>query len=116
MKYLMMHDCRVVVFSYIQRSLTKDEPASEYDRETTGMAEIEKILNFVRNDDYYPNFENKCAYMLCSIAGSQHFSNGNKRLSIALLMHFLAVNDVTVVNMSAHELKTVLQLSFPNCA
>lgn len=50
----------------------------------------------MQNDLYYPAFADKCAYLICSIAGAQYFSNGNKRLAVTTLLQFLLMNDVEV--------------------
>jgi len=96
MRYVTLDQCREQVFPFIQEHLTKTEAAPDYEHETSGMEELEKVLSFVQNDTYYPSLAEKASYILCSIAGAQYFSNGNKRMGIALLMYFLIVNDVSV--------------------
>lgn len=95
MKYIQHQDLSAI-FQFIQDVLTEDEPAPQYADESTGVAELQKVLEFVQNDLYYPDFADKCAYLICSIAGAQYFSNGNKRLAVFTLMQFLLMNDAEV--------------------
>lgn len=115
MLYLTMAMCRQEIFPYIHAELTKGESAAEYQDEESGLFELEKILSFVQHDGYYPSFYDKAAYLICSIAGAQHFSNGNKRLSIVVLMKFLGLNE-TLILLNKHEaLRSLLEAAFPQC-
>lgn len=96
-RYFGVEECREFGFAYIYSKLTHNEPAPHYEDESNGMAELVKVLAFTQNDLYYPSFEEKCAYLICSIAGSQYFSNGNKRLSVTVLLMFLIRNNVQVL-------------------
>jgi prophage maintenance system killer protein len=96
MEYLDLQTCVEEVFPFIHALLTKKEPAPVYAREQNGMQELEKVLTFVRDDCFYPSFTDKAAYMICSIAGSQYFSNGNKRLSVTVLLSFLSRNGASI--------------------
>lgn len=111
MKYFEVQDTQAV-FSYIKKSLTAIEPAPDYEQDP-GMFELEKVLNFIKNDTYYPTFEIKCAYLICSIAGSQHFQNGNKRLGTVLLMYFLAMNRSQRRSLDIAQFQELLELVFP---
>jgi len=112
MKYFEIDDTRAV-FSYIQKSLTSMEPAPDYEVDEVGMFELNKVLNFLPHDLYYPTFDSKCAYLICSIAGSQHFQNGNKRLGTVLLMKFLAMNRAQRRDLDVDNFKELLTLVFP---
>src|SRR3989338_5329078 len=107
-RYFGIEACKMYGFPYIYSKLTDAEQAPDYEFELNGIAELEKVLEFVRNDSYYSSFEEKCAYLICSIAGSQYFSNGNKRLSVTVLLMFLMANDVLVFA-DIHEGKILLQ-------
>ena len=50
------------------------------------------ILEHIRNDDYYPELEDKLTYLMYSINKSHVFFDGNKRSSIALCAYFLQIN------------------------
>lgn len=114
MRYVTIDKCREQVFPFIQEHLTKTEAAPDYEHETNGMEELEKVLSFVQDDTYYPSLAEKASYMLCSIAGAQYFSNGNKRMGIALLIYFLIVNDVSVKRLEEEIYTEMLQDNFPD--
>lgn len=97
-RYITIEDCKRYGFPYIYDELTAKEQAPNYESEAVGIAELEKVLEFVQSDVYYPSFDEKCAYMISSIAGSQYFSNGNKRLSVTVLLMFLLHNNVEVLS------------------
>lgn len=64
-----------------------------------GMAEIrdsgglEKVLDFVKNDDYYPSFEDKLTYLVYGLCHGHYFGDGNKRISLVAGAHFLLKNN-----------------------
>jgi prophage maintenance system killer protein len=98
---------------FIQRQLTDDEPAPQYEQEAVGMSELRKVLDFAQQDLYYPTFEEKAAYLISSIAASQYFSNGNKRLSVVTLLLFLSENKVIIEEDSEESYKNILATIFP---
>jgi hypothetical protein len=49
---------------------------------------LESALEFIQNDDYYPAFEDKLVHLIWSINRNHAFSDGNKRLSITIGVHF----------------------------
>lgn len=53
---------------------------------------LEATLDFVKNDIYYPELEDKVAYLFYSINKNHVFNDGNKRSSIALSAYFLEIN------------------------
>ena len=53
---------------------------------------LESALEHIRNDDYYPTFEEKLVHLIWSINRNHAFSDGNKRLSITLGVQFLSLN------------------------
>lgn len=96
MEYIDLQTCVKEVFPFIHALLTREAPAPTYTDERNGMQELEKVLTFVRDDRFYPSFAEKAAYMICSVAGSQYFSNGNKRLSVTVLLSFLSQNGASI--------------------
>lgn len=44
-------------------------------------AEIEKVLDFVQNDLYYPSLEDKLTYMVFAFCTGHYFADGNKRIT-----------------------------------
>lgn len=111
--YLTEDNFKYVGFSWIKTSLTSTEPAPDYASDPLGMAELRKVIEFARNDTYYSTFEEKAAYMICSIAGSQYFPNGNKRLAVTTLLLFLVANHAEVLVGDKKNYKEILKIIFP---
>ena len=61
---------------------------------------INCILEFIKNDDYYPSFIEKLSYLVYSIASNHCFLDGNKRTAIAIGMYFLIINDYDIPTIS----------------
>lgn len=112
MLYLTLDDCRRVVFTYIYSNLTAAEPAPNYEIEREGLAQLDKVLTLVR-ESYYPTPYDKAVYIVSGIAGSQYFSNGNKRLAVVTLLAFLLLNSAEVRQRSALEYQALLGARFP---
>jgi len=53
---------------------------------------LHATLDFVKDDLYYPNLEDKVAYLFYSINKNHAFNDGNKRSSVALSAYFLEIN------------------------
>lgn len=53
---------------------------------------LESALEFIKYDNYYPDFEDKLTHLVFSVAQSHPFLDGNKRTSIALGSYFLQIN------------------------
>lgn len=53
---------------------------------------LEATLDFVQNDIYYPELEDKVSYLFYSINKNHAFNDGNKRSSIVLCAYFLQIN------------------------
>ena len=54
--------------------------------------QLDAILDFVRNDDYYSTIEEKATYLFYSLNKSHAFNDGNKRSSIILTAYFFQIN------------------------
>ncbi|MBI3255645.1 MAG: Fic family protein [Candidatus Andersenbacteria bacterium] len=114
MKYVSLTDCKEEVFPYIYEQLSSAEPSAKYEEEPEGLKELEKVLALVKQNSFYPTLIEKAAYILCSIAGSQYFSNGNKRLGVVTLLQFLIVNSVVVLVLSNEDAYIeLLRKAFP---
>ncbi len=50
------------------------------------------MLDFIKDDGYYPEFEDKLTHLVFSLAKNHYFADGNKRSSIAVSAYFLQVN------------------------
>src|SRR5690606_20933931 len=53
---------------------------------------LESVLDHIKNDLYYPEFEAKITHLVFSVNKNHAFSDGNKRSSIALGAYFLEIN------------------------
>lgn len=58
-------------------------------REQSG---LKKTLDFVQNDFYYPEFEDKLTYLVYGLCTGHYFEDGNKRISLVAGAHFLLKN------------------------
>lgn len=55
---------------------------------------LASTLEFVKNDNYYPNIEDKATYLFFSLIKNHAFNDGNKRSSIALTAFFFELNNM----------------------
>lgn len=55
--------------------------------------QLDSIIDFVQNDIYYKELEDKLTYLVYAINTGHCFTDGNKRSSIALSAYFLAINN-----------------------
>lgn len=53
---------------------------------------LESVLEFIQNDSYYPELEDKVCHLFFAINKNHAFNDGNKRSSIALSAYFLEIN------------------------
>lgn len=53
---------------------------------------LESALEHIKNDDYYPTFEDKLTHLVFAANKFHSFQDGNKRISIALGAQFLIFN------------------------
>ncbi|MBB4118524.1 death-on-curing protein [Mesonia hippocampi] len=58
------------------------------------IGKVESVLDHIKNDLYYPEFEDKLTHLVFSVNKFHAFSDGNKRTSIALGAYFLEVNGI----------------------
>lgn len=54
---------------------------------------IESILEFIQNDDYYPDFVSKISFLVYRFCTGHFFMDGNKRVSLTLGVYFLHKNE-----------------------
>lgn len=59
-----------MVFPFIHAFLASSEPAPQYELDQDGMNALNGVLGLVENNEYYPGFPLKAAYLICGIAGS----------------------------------------------
>lgn len=53
---------------------------------------IQSILDFIQNDDYYPELEDKITHLMYAVNKNHVFVDGNKRSSIYFSAYFLSLN------------------------
>lgn len=53
---------------------------------------LEAVLEFVKNDGYYPTIEEKATYLFYALNKNHTFNDGNKRSSIVLTAYFFQIN------------------------
>lgn len=53
---------------------------------------IESIIEFIQNDDYYPDFVSKLNYLVFRFCSGHCFQDGNKRVALTLGAYFLLKN------------------------
>ena len=53
---------------------------------------VESPIEFIQNDDYYPELTDKLTHLVFSFAKNHGFNDGNKRSSIVLGSFFLQIN------------------------
>ena len=59
---------------------------------TNNIGLLESVLEHIKNDDYYPAFEDKLTHLIYAVNRNHSFSDGNKRISISLGAHFMILN------------------------
>jgi death on curing protein len=53
---------------------------------------LDSVLEHIQNDDYYPSIEEKLTHLFFSVNKFHCFADGNKRIALALCVHFLNIN------------------------
>lgn len=87
MKYISLQDALSIHDIIIQ----KMQGLSGYNQ--TNLGYLDSALENMQNDDFYPNYDDKLTHLMFSCIKFHPFNDGNKRTSIYLAMHFLAIND-----------------------
>lgn len=54
---------------------------------------IESFLEFVQNDDYYPDFVAKLNFLVFKFCSGHCFEDGNKRIALTIGVYFLNKNE-----------------------
>lgn len=80
------------ILPVIDKLIPSDELFPSYVEELNAVNQLRKVL-LLAQEDYYETIHQKAAYIMTAIAGSQYFSNGNKRLSLLLISVFYLHND-----------------------
>ncbi len=53
---------------------------------------LDSVLEHIKNDDYYPEFEDKLTHLFWSMCKYHIFQDGNKRMAITVSVMFLMKN------------------------
>lgn len=53
---------------------------------------LESAIEHIKNDDYYPNFEDKLTHLFWSLNKNHIFLDGNKRIAVTVSAMFLLKN------------------------
>lgn len=53
---------------------------------------LDSVIEHIKNDEYYPNIEDKITHLYFSVNKNHAFNDGNKRSSIALSAYFMEIN------------------------
>lgn len=113
MEYPTLALCRELLFPYIRSRLAINEPAPYYEDERRGLEKLESGFVLMQRPEYEGAIA-KAAYLFCSIVDGHHFSNGNKRLGVTLLLFFLLQNGYLVSAPDMEIMRQELARLFPN--
>jgi death on curing protein len=65
-------------------------------------------LEHIKNDDYYPNFEDKLTHLFWSLNKNHIFQDGNKRIAITVSTMFLLKNGfMNLAHRFLHEMESI---------
>jgi death on curing protein len=53
---------------------------------------LESVIEFIKDDNYYPNFEDKLTHLFWSLNKNHSFQDGNKRIAIVVCSMFIHKN------------------------
>ncbi len=71
--------------------------------------DLNSVIEFIKNDDYYPELEDKITHLMFSINKNHIFADWNKRSSIYFSAYFLSLNvfDNSLVEKYIRELEDI---------
>ncbi len=113
MQYPTLAACRDQLFPYIRSRLARNEPAPWYEDERTGLQKLEAGFVLMQRLEYDGALA-KGAYLFCSVVDGHHFSNGNKRLGVTLLLYFVLQNGYLVSAPDMEIMRQELARLFPS--
>lgn len=88
--YISLEQAKVTHYKTIQNSGGGDQGI-------INLNPLEGVLCHIQNDVYYPSFEDKLTHLFFCTCNFHCFSDGNKRLAIALSAQFLLLNGYMAV-------------------
>jgi death-on-curing protein len=81
----------------IETHLVTVEVSGGGDTGILNSGQLESVLENIRNDDWYPTFEDKLTHLFFSACKFHCFADGNKRIAISLGAEFLLLNGYVFV-------------------
>lgn len=112
MHYPTIDVCRQLLFPFIREEMASIEPAPMYEEESPGLQRLASTFALMQHD-HYADLLKKASYLFCSIIDGHPFSNGNKRLAVAVLTYFLLTNDLRISAPTMEAVRIELQRLFP---
>jgi death-on-curing family protein len=112
-RYPTLTACSDLLFPIIRREMVEFEPAPMYEEERRGLDKLESVFALMQRDEYGMLLA-KAAYLFCAVIDGHPFSNGNKRMAVAVLSYFLIVNGLHISAPSMHAVREELEVHFPN--
>lgn len=102
----------IIYFKNIEEIITIHQKTVEYSGGgTLGILSeqyLESALEHIKNDDYYPNFEDKLTHLFWSLNKNHIFQDGNKRIAITVSMMFLLKNGyMQISNRFSREMEAI---------
>ena len=99
------------VIDFVNTHFAQREAVPDY-RSESGFADFLSVLENIKNDTYYQTIFDKAKYLVVNV-NNHHFQNGNKRMTITVLLTFLILNDYELRNESKEWYKNLLGELFP---
>jgi len=112
-RYPTMEACRELLFPLIRKEMMTSEPAPHYLDERRGIDKLQAIFDLMQRNEY-EGLYGKAAYLFCSIIDGHPFSNGNKRLAVAVLTFFLVTNHIKISAPDMVSVQEELHRFFPH--
>ena len=78
--------------------------------EHLNLGRLDRVLNNIQNDDYYPTFVDKLTHLFYCTCEFHCFADGNKRLAITLSAQFLLINGY--MSVAKHFLEITENISY----
>ncbi len=91
-----------VIYITLELALSTHEVTVEVsgggDKNVLNIGQLESVLENIKNDDWYPSFEEKLTHLVFSACKFHCFSDGNKRIAISLGALFLLLNGYVFIS------------------
>lgn len=102
-------------FKLVQNQFDReDERNPKYQEQPQAIENLEALLERVKNNKFYPTFEEKASALFINIIKGHFFFDGNKRLGIVITIIFLIKNGKFPDNLSKEDYKNKLSNLFPD--